>query len=200
MAPVLAFGPNLCAGIALAGLAPFAFSVVRSMVPSGNLGFFLGPGRPRSRGGAFGSMEGGARFRPLAVAPPLFFLPSTLGGASELLSTTSLPCGTGVAFESDDLSATSGSCTDGDASFLMDGSADVSPAGELCDDDHCASRVGEMRSDTIRLFLPGFAADLSVADMVVEVGGGVLAVVLTVWWVLGSVAGGIAARAGWRFR
>lgn len=194
MAPVFALGPSLCAGIALAGLAPFALSVVRSIVPSGlgrvlvrvkghwmacedvsqasrhaivtySLGFFLGPGRPRSRGGAFGSIEGGARFRPVAVAPPLFFLPSDLGGASELGSTTSLACGTGVALESDDLSATSGNCTDGDGSFLMDGSAEVSRAGELCADDHCARRVGEMRSDTIRLFFPGFVADLRVADM-----------------------------------
>lgn len=90
-----------------------------------SLGFFLGPGRPRSRGGALGSIDGGARLRPVAVAPPLFLLPSALGGASEFGSAASVPAGTGVAFESEDLSASSGSCTDGDASFLMDGTADA---------------------------------------------------------------------------
>ena len=63
-----------------------------------SLGFFFGPGLPRSLGGALGSIIGAALLRP-AAAPPLFRLPSTFGGgASELGSGVSAPvAGTGVA-------------------------------------------------------------------------------------------------------
>ena len=86
-----------------------------------NRGFFLGPGLPRSRGGASGSIAGGARFRPVMVPPPRFRLPSTFGGgASELGSLSSLAFdGMGVELDSDVLSALSGGWTDGDGSALM---------------------------------------------------------------------------------
>lgn len=73
-----------------------------------NLGFFFGPGRPFSFAGPLGSMLGGARLRPATCAPPRFFLPSILGGASELLSVPSAVAGTGVALDSEGLSAESG--------------------------------------------------------------------------------------------
>ena len=130
-----------------------------------SLGFFFGPGRPRSRGGALGSIDGGARFRPVPDAPPLFRLPSALGGASVLGSTASVPLGTGVAFESDDFSAVSDGCADGDGSFLMDGIAEA--LGGLSDG-HFVSWLDGIRSDTIRLFLPGFGIDLVVVDMVCD--------------------------------
>jgi len=55
-------------------------------------------------------MIGGALFLPATAAPPLFLLPSTFGGgASEFGSGVSaLVPGTGVAFDSDDLSAGDG--------------------------------------------------------------------------------------------
>lgn len=74
-----------------------------------SLGFFLGPGLPRSLGGALGSIEGGARFRPVEVPPLDFFFASALGGANELPSVSSLAFeGIGVELDSDDLSAVSG--------------------------------------------------------------------------------------------
>lgn len=91
-----------------------------------SLGFFLGPGRPRSLGGALGSMDGGARLRPVPDAPPLLRFASALpGGAKVSASATSVPFGTGVAFESDDLSACSDGCADGEGSFLIDGTAEA---------------------------------------------------------------------------
>lgn len=71
-----------------------------------SLGFFLGPGLPFSLGGAFGSITGGALFRPATAPPPLLRLPSILGGgASELGSGVSAPvAGTGVEVDSSDLS------------------------------------------------------------------------------------------------
>jgi len=79
-----------------------------------NLGFFLGPGLPLSLGGALGSMIGGALLRPATAAPPLFFLPSTLGGGTREFGSgvSALAAGTGVALDSDDLSAGEGAgCT-----------------------------------------------------------------------------------------
>jgi hypothetical protein len=89
-----------------------------------SLGFFLGPGRARSLIGAFGSMDGGALFRPDGAAPPLLFFASAFGGARVLPSPASAP-GIGVAFDSDDLSTPSGSCIDGEASPFMVGAADA---------------------------------------------------------------------------
>ena len=81
-----------------------------------NLGFFFGPGRPRSLIGPVGSIVGGARFRPGAATPPLRRL-SAFGGASELLSVPSpATSGTGVAFDSDDFSAISGGGSEGEGS------------------------------------------------------------------------------------
>jgi len=81
------------------------------MEPSGSLGFFFGPGLPRSLGGALGSIIGAALLRPVAAPPPLLRLPSTLGGgASELGSGVSAPvAGTGVELESSDLEGGEGS-------------------------------------------------------------------------------------------
>jgi hypothetical protein len=76
-------------------------------------------------------MDGGARLRPDGAAPPLFLLPSTLGGARELPSAASVP-GTGVAFDSDDLSALSGGCIDGEASPLIVGAADTGSSDDCC--------------------------------------------------------------------
>lgn len=131
-----------------------------------SLGFFLGPGLPRSRGGALGSMEGGARFRPVTVPPPLFRLPSTLGGGtSELGSCSSLPFGgMGVEFDSDDLSALSGGWTEGDGSVLMEG---LTSAGNW------DSLSGERRSTIILLFLLDFEPPLAVGVVDDMVGDGV---------------------------
>jgi hypothetical protein len=76
-----------------------------------SLGFFFGPGLPRSLGGALGSIIGAALLRPDAVPPPLFRLPSTFGGgARELGSGVSAPvAGTGVELESSDLDGGEGS-------------------------------------------------------------------------------------------
>lgn len=108
-----------------------------------------------------GSIDGGARLRPLTAAPPLFFLLSPLGGASEFGSAGSLAVdGLGVAFESDDLSA-SGSCMAGEGSFLMD---DVDCCLDVDDGDdsveNCDSSLGDRCRVMIRDFL---AADLGVA-------------------------------------
>ena len=115
-----------------------------------SLGFFFGPGLPRSRGGPLGSIAGGARLRPVTVPPPRFRLPSTLGGgASELVSFSSFAFdGIGVEFDSDDLSALSGGWIDGEGSALMRG---WTSAGNW------ASRSAERRSVTILLFLLDFA-------------------------------------------
>lgn len=131
-----------------------------------SLGFFLGPGRPLSRIGACGSMDGGARLRPLTAAAPLFLLPSTFGGASVLLSVASLPdAGTGVAFDSDDLSADSGGRTIGVESSLMelvDGRLIVVES-----DGNRDNTPGETASVTTLLFLPDFG-DILVAVAVVD--------------------------------
>lgn len=141
-----------------------------------NLGFFFGPGLPRSRGGASGSIAGGARFRPVIVPPPRFRLPSTFGGgASELGSLSSLAFdGMGVELDSDVLSALSGGWTDGDGSALMRG---------LTSDGNWASRSGGRRSVIILLFF----ADLDVVllmgvadDMVVD---GVVEWLMK-WWLM----------------
>ena len=60
-----------------------------SCVYTYSLGFFLGPGLPRSRKGAFGSIAGGARFRPVTVPPPRRRRLLAVGGASELASVSS---------------------------------------------------------------------------------------------------------------
>lgn len=127
-----------------------------------NLGFFFGPGLPLSLIGALGSMDGGALLRPVTAAPPLFFLPSTLGGASELGSAASvLVGGMGVALESDVLSTVSDGCADGDASALMAcGLGGGVAAG------YCARLSGDRRSVTILLFLAIFAVDLVVVAVV----------------------------------
>ena len=132
-----------------------------------SLGFFLGPGRPLSRMGALGSIDGGARFRtPPAAAPPLFFLPSTLGGANVLLSVASLPgAGTGVAFDSDDLSADSGGRTIGVAAPLMDVVDGCLVVG--VSDGNRDRESGDMDSVTILLFLPDLG-DTLVAVVVVD--------------------------------
>lgn len=132
-----------------------------------NLGFFLGPGRPRSLGGALGSIAGGALLRPVALAPPLFRLPSTLGGgANELGSCSSLAVdGRGVEFDSDVLSALSGGWTEGEGSGLT---AAGTSAGNLL----------RASADRCRMTILLFLADLGVAleaDGVVDIvddGGG----------------------------
>lgn len=104
-----------------------------------SLGFFLGPGLALSLGGAFGSIAGGARFRPVTVPPPLLRLLSAFGGANELASVSSLAFdGKGVELDSDDFSARSGGWTDGDGSTLT-GDGDAG----LVSDGNCASRSGE---------------------------------------------------------
>jgi len=122
-----------------------------------SLGFFFGPGRPLSLIGPFGSIEGGARFRPFAAGPPLLRLLSTLGGASELWSAASLLAeGTGVAFDSDVFPVDSGGCIDGVVS-IFGGCADglgVTSEGKR---DRCS---GERRNVIIRLFLAVFDVDL----------------------------------------
>lgn len=158
--------------MAFAGRAPVGLSVVRSIVPSGSRGFFLGPGRPRSLGGALGSMDGGARLRPVPGAPLLRFASALLGGARVSASATSVPFGTGVAFESDDLSACSDGCADGEGSFLIDGTAEARASGEAVSDGQLESWLDGMRSDTIRLFLPALGVDLVVMDMVSDGDGG----------------------------
>jgi hypothetical protein len=126
-----------------------------TLVRTYSLGFFLGPGLPRSRGGAFGSIDGGARFRPVMVPPPRFLLLSVLGGARDLGSPSSLlKEGMGVALDSDDLSALSGGCTDGEDSGLM--SCVAGPS-----DGKAASLSEERRSVIILLF---FVARFCVAD------------------------------------
>lgn len=133
------------------------------MYSTHSLGFFLGPGLPRSRMGALGSMDGGALLRPVTAAPPLFFRPSILGGASELGSAASLVVGgIGVALESEALSTTS-CCTDGDGSAC--GFADGLAAG------YRARLSGDRRSVTILLFFAGLGVDLVVVDDMVGGGG-----------------------------
>lgn len=106
-------------------------------------------------------MDGGARLRPPAAAPPLFFLPSILGGARELLSVAAaslVVAGTGVAFDSDDLSAISGTCIDGELSSLM--------ADGLGSDGNCESTSCGKRSTTIRLFSAAFLVVVAVANII----------------------------------
>lgn len=130
-----------------------------------NLGFFFGPGLPLSRGGAFGSIAGGARFRPVIVPPPLLRLASAFGGASEFGSCSSLPFdGIGVELDSDVLSALSGGCTDGDGSGLTtDGNL------RLTSDGNWSSRSGDRRSTTILLCF-----DVFDVDFVLEFAGGIV--------------------------
>lgn len=112
--------------------------------------------------GALGSIDGGALLRPVTAAPPLFFLPSILGGARELESTPSpLAGGMGVALDSDVLSAGSDGCADGEASALMAcGLVDGLAAG------NCARLSGGRCSITILLFLAIFGVDLVVVAAV----------------------------------
>ena len=172
---------NGCDGVGTAqvsGNGDVVFSVLGYCVECPyNLGFFLGPGLPRSRGGAFGSMDGGARFLPLTAPPPLFRLPSTLGGgASELGSCSSLTFdGMGVVFDSDDLSALSGGWTDGDGSSVMRG---LTSAGNW------ASRSGERRSVTILLFLLDFEPPFAVGVVDDMVGDGVVDGLMRGWMVV----------------
>jgi hypothetical protein len=132
-----------------------------------SLGFFFGPGRPRSLIGPFGSIDGGARFLPLTAAPPLLRR-STLGGARLLLSIPSMFIGgTGVPFDSLVFSTNSGGCTDGEGS-MRDGGDGL---GEESDG-HAARRSEEMRSVTTRLFFAPLAVDLALvadADMLGDV-------------------------------
>lgn len=139
-------------------------------------GFFFGPGRPRSRGGALGSMDGGARLRPATAAPPLFRLPSTLGGARELASAESPWVGTGVAFDSDDFSFVSGGWSDGEGSFLM-GAATAGGAVGVESDGHSRSSLPGIFSVTVKLFLPVFVADMVRAIDAVDGRGDVVALV-----------------------
>lgn len=123
-----------------------------------SLGFFLGPGRPRSLGGAFGSIEGGARLRPDGFAPRFLLLSAGGGGGANELGPLAA-ADAGVELESDDFSI-SGGCTDGDASFLM------VVAGVLVDG-HLLRCVGDSLSVISRL-LDGWV------DMVVNVDEGVV--------------------------
>jgi len=125
-------------------------------------------------------MEGGARFRPLTCPPPLFRL-STLGGARELVSVPSavvvVLVGTGVAVDSDDLSAGSGACMDG-VSSSVGGVGDG--LGVLLDGKR-ERWAGERRKVMRRRFLDGLvdgfdtSADVDIgegmADEVVMAGG-----------------------------
>jgi hypothetical protein len=138
-----------------------------------SLGFFFGPGRPRSLMGPFGSMDGGARFLPLTWPPPRFRLSPALGGASELLSVTSVVVGgMGVELDSDDFSAGSGACMEGVGSAL---GGVVDDLGVLSDG-YCESWSGDRRRTTTRLFLPAVVLGVAlavlgvVADMVDDVG------------------------------
>lgn len=126
-----------------------------------SLGFFLGPGRPLSFMGALGSMDGGARLRPDAAAPPLFLLPSVLGGASVLASAGSLPAGgMGVALEADSLSAASEGGIDGEASSLT-----IVGDGRLSSDGKRDRASGATCRVTSRLFLADLTVDLVRADI-----------------------------------
>ena len=131
-----------------------------------SLGFFLGPGLALSLGGAFGSIDGGARFRPVTVPPGFLRLLSGFGGANELVSCSSLAVdGKGVELDSDDFSADSGGCTDGDGStWTGDGEAG------LTSDGNCASTSGDRRNTIILLFLPPFDVDL-VVELVDDIVG-----------------------------
>lgn len=101
-----------------------------------------------------GSIDGGARFRPLPL--PFFPLWSGLGGANELGSIASVPLvGIGVAFDSDDLSASSGGCTDGEGSFLVDDDEDL----DATSDGYLVRMSGDNLIMTIRL-LPLAAVDM----------------------------------------
>lgn len=133
-------------------------------------------------------MEGGARFRPVMVPPPLLRLPSTLGGASELGSCSSFAFdGMGVEFDSDDLSALSGGWTDGEGSVVTVG---FTSAGNW------ASRSGDRWRTTSLLFLLDLGAAFAEAAGDGMVGDGV-ADGLTRWWVVmeGGRRGG-GAEAG----
>lgn len=97
-----------------------------------SLGFFLGPGLPLSLGGAFGSITGAALLRPAVAPPPLFRLPSILGGgASEFGSGVSAPvAGTGVEVDSSDFEAGEGSgcvMVGVGSTFVDDGFRDAGP-------------------------------------------------------------------------
>lgn len=76
-------------------------------------------------------MDGGARFRPDIVPPPLFLLLSPFGGANELPSFSSLVFdGMGVELDSDDFSTDSVGCADGEGSILTsDGDAGLMSDG-----------------------------------------------------------------------
>jgi len=143
-----------------------------------NLGFFFGPGRLLSRIGPFGSMEGGARFRPVTPAPPLLRR-SPLGGASVLVSVPSVTVGgIGVPFESDALSADSVGGSEGDGVGLAMGAG--GGLGAMLDGKR-ASMSGEMRSFITRLFLAVFEFALAEAGVDMAV---------VVWCVYGSLSSG----------
>lgn len=117
---------------------------------SHNLGFFLGPGRARSRIMVLGLMDGGALFRLL----------STLTGAVAEASTL----GTGVAFASDFVSADAGDgcCVGGCAAVGAASSLGVTTGV----DGKRANFVDGSEMVTTRLF---FALLLGVDDIVVVV-------------------------------
>ena len=124
-----------------------------------SLGFFFGPGRPRSFGGASGSIAGGARLRPVPAEPPFFFLPSPCSGALELVSTLSISTGgTDAPFESDDLSVESGGGADGDGSVLMGLVEGDLVVVEF--DGNCERASAVRWRIIIRLFFPPLLADL----------------------------------------
>lgn len=134
-----------------------------------NLGFFFGPGLPRSLGGALGSITGGALFLPATAPPPLFLLPSTFGGgASEFGSGVSaLVPGTGVAFDSDDFSAGDGTgcTTDGVGAGWSLVMVDADGLrGVVCGNRDSTS--GVRWSVTIRVLREAFGVALADADMV----------------------------------
>lgn len=89
MAPMLAFGPSLCEPVVVRPVVVGGVEVW-SMVPSSNLGFFLGPGFPRGLG-----VESPMAFAPLFV--PLgadFFLTASVGGS--MAPAVDKAAGTGV--------------------------------------------------------------------------------------------------------
>ncbi len=116
-----------------------------------------------------GSIEGGARLRPVIVPPPRRLLLSVLGGAREFGSVSSLVVdGMGVELDSDDFSVLSGGCIDGDGSGLMTlGVAGLTSAGKA------ASLSGERRITTNLLFLLALDVDLAVGVVDDMVGVGI---------------------------
>jgi hypothetical protein len=138
-----------------------------------NLGFFFGPGLPRSRGVPSGSIVGGALLRPLTApaAPPRLRLPSTFGGgASEFGSGVSaVVVAAGVEFDSEDFSAdedSGGTIAGIESGFEIDAvTVEGFRVSAACE--KRASALGESVRVTILVFRDAdFGVALVVVDMI----------------------------------